>query len=100
MESERLQRHVRFLFAKGGVYHIENGNLMFHGAVPLTESGSFAVETFEQHGYAGRALMDYCDERARRGYFAPEGSAERQSGEDFLCTCGAANCRRCMAAIR
>ncbi len=84
MESERLQRHVRFLFAKGGVYHIENGNLMFHGAVPLTESGSFAVETFEQHGYAGRALMDYCDERARRGYFAPEGSAERQSGEDFL----------------
>ena len=84
MESERLQRHVRFLFAKGGVYHIENGNLLFHGAVPLTESGSFAVETFEQHGYAGRALMDYCDERARRGYFAPEGSAERQSGEDFL----------------
>ena len=84
MESERLQRHVRFLFAKGGVYHIENGNLMFHGAVPLTESGSFAVETFEQHGYAGRALMDYCDERARRGYFASEGSAERQSGEDFL----------------
>ena len=84
MESERLQRHVRFLFAKGGVYHIENGNLLFHGAVPLTDSGSFAVETFEQHGYAGRALMDYCDERARRGYFAPEGSAERQSGEDFL----------------
>lgn len=84
MESERLQRHVRFLFSKGGVYHIENGNLLFHGAVPLTESGSFAVETFEQHGYAGRALMDYCDERARRGYFAPEGSAERQSGADFL----------------
>ena len=84
MESERLQRHVRFLFSKGGVYHIENGNLLFHGAVPLTESGSFAVETFEQHGYAGRALMDYCDERARRGYFAPEGSAERQSGQDFL----------------
>ena len=83
-ESERLQRHVRFLFAKGGVYHIENGNLMFHGVVPLTESGSFAVETFENHGYAGRALMDYCDERARRGYFAPQGSRERESGCDFL----------------
>lgn len=83
-ESEKLQRHVRFLFAKGGVYHIENGNLLFHGAVPLTESGSFAVETFEQHGYAGRALMDYCDERARRGYFSPLGSEERQSGCDFL----------------
>ena len=28
--------------------------------------------------------MDYCDERARRGYFAPEGSAARRSGQDFL----------------
>ena len=83
-ESERLQRHVHFLYAKGGVYHIENGNLLFHGAVPLTESGSFAVETFENHGYAGRALMDYCDERCRRGYFAAPGSADWQSGTDFL----------------
>lgn len=83
-ESEKLQRHVRFLYAKGGVYHIENGNLLFHGAVPLTESGSFAVATFEKHGYAGRALMDYCDERARRAYFGPEGSEVRRSGCDFL----------------
>lgn len=83
-ESERLQRHVRFLYAKGGVYHIENGNLLFHGAVPMAESGSFLVETFEHHGYAGRELMDYCDARARRAYFAPEGSAERQTGGDFL----------------
>lgn len=84
MESERLQRHVHFLYAKGGVYHVENGNLLFHGVVPLTESGSFAVETFEHHGYAGRSLMDYCDERARRGYFAAPGSPEWQSGTDFL----------------
>ncbi len=84
MESEKLQRHIRFLFAKGGVYHVENGNLMFHGAVPLTESGSFAVETFEQHSYAGKALMDYCDERARRGYFSQPETEEWHSGCDFL----------------
>ena len=83
-QSERLQRHVRFLYAKGGVYHIENDNLMFHGAVPLAESGGFAIETFENRSYAGRSLMDYCDERARRGFFSPEGSAARRSGEDFL----------------
>ena len=28
--------------------------------------------------------MDYCDARARRGYYAPESSAERQNGQDFL----------------
>ena len=83
-QSEKLQQHVEFLYAKGSVYHIENGNLLYHGAVPMTKKGSFAVERFEGHAYSGRALMDYCDERARRGYFAPEGSAARQSGQDFL----------------
>ena len=83
-QSEKLQQHVRFLYAKGSVYHIENGNLLYHGAVPMTEKGAFAAERFEGRLYAGRALMDYCDERARRGYYAPEGSAARQSGQDFL----------------
>ena len=79
-QSEKLQQHIEFLYAKGSVYHIENGNLLYHGVVPMTKNGSFAVEQFEGHSYSGRALMDYCDERARRGYFAPEGSAARQSG--------------------
>ena len=83
-QSEKLQQHIRFLYAKGSVYHIENGNLLYHGAVPMTEKGAFAAERFEGRLYAGRALMDYCDERARQGYYAPEGSAARQSGQDFL----------------
>ena len=73
-QSQKLQEHVEFLYAKGSVYHIENGNLLYHGVVPMTQKGTFAVERFEGHTYSGRALMDYCDERARRGYFAPEGS--------------------------
>ena len=83
-QSQKLQEHVEFLYAKGSVYHIENGNLLYHGVVPMTQKGTFAVERFEGHTYSGRALMDYCDERARRGYFAPEGSAARRSGQDFL----------------
>ena len=83
-QSEKLQQHVEFLYAKGSVYHIENGNLLYHGAVPMTSRGAFAMERFEGHRYSGRALMDYCDARARRGYYAPEGSAARQSGQDFL----------------
>ena len=96
-QSEKLQQHVEFLYAKGSVYHIENGNLLYHGAVPMTRKGTFAVERFEGHAYSGRALMDYCDERARRGYFAPEGSAAR--ADRISCgICGAASCRPCMAA--
>lgn len=83
-QSERLQRHISFLFAKGSVYRVINGNLLYHGAVPMTESGAFAAERFEGREYSGRALMDYCDSRGRLGYYAPEGSAERTRGQDFL----------------
>ncbi len=82
--SERLQRHIRFLYAKGTVYRCINGNLLYHGAVPMTEAGGFAAETFEGRSYSGKALFDYCDRRCRQGYFAPEGSSERQAGQDFL----------------
>ena len=83
-ESERLQRHTQFLYAKGAVYKVCNGNLLFHGAVPMTEDGAFAAETFEGKSYSGKALFDYCDRRAREGYFAAPGSPERQAGQDFL----------------
>ena len=83
-QSERLQRHVRYLYARGAVYKVTNGNLLFHGAVPMTADGDFARETFEGQAYSGRALFDYCDRRARAGYFAPPGSAARRAGQDFL----------------
>ncbi len=83
-ESERLQRHIRFLYAQGAVYTCFNGNLLYHGAVPMNEDGNFAVEIFEGKSYSGKALFDYCDHRAREGYFAPEGSPARQAGQDFL----------------
>lgn len=82
--SERLQRHVRFLYAQGAVYTCFNGNLLYHGAVPMEADGSFAEEVFDGRAYHGKALFDYCDRRAREGYFAPEGSAARQAGQDFL----------------
>ncbi len=83
-ESERLQRHVQFLYAHGALYKICNGNLLYHGAVPMTEDGEFAVHTYEGHPWGGKALFDYCDRRARQGYFAPAGSPARQAGQDFL----------------
>lgn len=83
-ESEKLQRHVQFLYTQGAVYTCCNGNLLYHGAVPMERDGSFSQETFEGERYQGKALFDYCDRRAREGYFAPEGSERRQAGQDFL----------------
>lgn len=83
MKCEKLQRHVRFLYAKGGMYKVYNGNLLYHGCVPMREDGSFApVEIFGRK-YSGRELYDILEYHARRGYYAKESSA-RAAGQDII----------------
>ncbi len=38
---EKLQNHIRLLLDKGGLYTVYNGNLLFHGSIPLNEDGTF-----------------------------------------------------------
>ena len=40
VNCEKLQQHMRFLLAKGGLYKVYNDNLLYHGCVPLNEDGS------------------------------------------------------------
>ena len=83
MRSEKLERHVKLLFRKGGMFTVYNRNLLFHGCIPLNDDGSFmSLDAFG--GKSGRALMEAADKAARRGYFAKEGSVERQMGKDIL----------------
>lgn len=83
-DSEKLQKHIRFLFAKGGMYKCYNGNLLLHGCVPMDEDGCFRNFVFDGVNYSGRRLFDYCEERARDGYFAEEGTYAKQAGQDFM----------------
>ena len=83
MRSEKLQRQIRFLYDRGGMYTVYNNNLLYHGCIPMNEDGSFmALEAAD--GLSGKALMDYCDKKARVGYFAKNGTAEKRDGKDFL----------------
>ena len=68
--SERLRRHVAFLFEKGGMYCCHNGNLLYHGCVPLNEDGSFAGVTHFGKVYSGKAYFDMADSRARNAFFS------------------------------
>ena len=82
--SQRLQEHIRFLFSRGGMYLVCNGNLLFHGCVPANEDGSFASASIDGTPYSGKALFDMADEMLRKGFFARWGSPERQKGLDFF----------------
>lgn len=75
LESERLRRHVEYLYANGSLYRCYNGNLLFHGCIPLTAQGEFLEMEFNGRTYSGRSYMDYMDKTARRAYFKREQDA-------------------------
>ena len=82
--SEKLQRHVRFLYSKGSLYKIYNGNLLFHGCIPLDMNGEFLSFRMNGEELRGKAFLDFADTAARKAYYYKEGSQERILGEDFL----------------
>ena len=83
IHSEKLQRHVRFLFAKGGLYKIHNSNLLYHGCVPLDEKGNFQKVSIDGKAYAGKELYDVLENYARKGYYSQD-MHEKRRGQDML----------------
>ena len=83
LESEILQQHVRYLFNNGSFYKKLNGNLLFHGCIPLTEDGEFdPIDTAE--GFkSGKEWFDYAEKLIRTGYFA-KGGKDKQLGVDMF----------------
>ena len=82
--SEKLQAHVRFLYSKGSLYTIYNGNLLFHGCNPMTEEGEFLSFPHGGKERSGKAFLDWADTAARQAYYYRRGSAERKLAMDFL----------------
>jgi fructose-1,6-bisphosphatase-3 len=84
VRSEKLQRHVRFLYSAGSLYKCVNQNLLIHGGVPMDPDGGFTSLELDGRRLSGRALLDCCEKLARMGYFAPRHSEEKQRGMDFF----------------
>ena len=68
--SKALRKHVEFLFNDGSLYKVCNGNLLFHGCVPMTADGAFdSITSFDGVTRKGRAYMDFCDKTARAAFY-------------------------------
>lgn len=72
VNSDKLQKHIRFLFSRGSLYKKINGNLLFHGCIPTDEEGNFIEVPIYGKSFKGRALMDHLDRIIRASYFEPE----------------------------
>ncbi len=82
LHSEKLQQHVKFLFAKGNLYKTFNGNLLYHGCVPMERDGSFAKVCIFGEELSGRRYVEKAEQMARCGFFGLDG--EKQNGLDFM----------------
>lgn len=71
LNSEKLQKHIRFLFAKGSIYLKCNSNLLYHGCIPVDEKGVFKSVKIGASGreYKGKDYLDRLDILVREGYF-------------------------------
>ena len=79
----KLQQHIRFLLDKGGLYKTYNGNLLFHGCVPLNEDGSLKEVSVYGEKRKGKGLYDLLESHVRRAFFARD-REEKTKSRDIL----------------
>ncbi len=78
LNSEKLQKHIRFLLSNGSMYLKVNSNLLYHGCIPVNEDGTFKKVKIGSSGkeYSGKSYFDRLEILVREGYFHknnPEG---------------------------
>ena len=82
--SKKLQEHVRFLYSKGSIYLIHDGNLLYHGCIAMNEDGSFRSFNVDGQAFAGKTFLDRVDRLARQGYYASHNPEQKQYGMDAM----------------
>jgi len=80
--SEKLQRHIRFIYAKGAMYKTCNDNLLFHGCIPMDGNGELQSVSIHGAKYSGKALLDKLGELANQAYFSS--GEEKEYASDFM----------------
>lgn len=81
--SEKLHRHIRFLYSKGSLYKTCNNNLLFHGCIPMDEEGEFQSVDIRGKKYSGKALLDELGVLVNQAYFLHAGK-EKEYAQDFM----------------
>lgn len=82
--SEKLRKHIKLLYKKGALYRVYNGNLLYHGCVPMKEDGTFAHSNVGGIDTYGKRMYEMLEDYARKGFYSQLGSDERTKGGDVL----------------
>ena len=80
---EKLQNHMQLLLDKGGLYKTYNGNLLFHGSIPLNEDGTLKEVEIYGETCKGKALYDKLEAYVRKAFFTVD-EKEKKASQDIL----------------
>ncbi|MCH5210661.1 MAG: fructose-1,6-bisphosphatase [Oscillospiraceae bacterium] len=83
IRCQKLQRHTELLMKKGSLYKVYNGNLLFHGCVPLNKDGSFREVKIDGKMYSGVKLYNAFESNVRKALRSLD-RRDRISGGDIL----------------
>lgn len=83
LHCEKLQRHVKLLLHHGSLYKVCNGNLLYHGCVPIEEDGTFRKVNIYGNEYSGKALYDCLESYVRKAFLEVD-PVEQEKGRDIL----------------
>lgn len=83
VSCEKLKKHIGLLLNKGSLYKVTNGNILFHGCIPMTESGEFRKINIFGKPLSGKALYDSLESCARKAFLSVN-EADRKNGRDIL----------------
>jgi fructose-1,6-bisphosphatase-3 len=81
--SARLHTHIRFLYSYGNMFQVQDGNLKFHGCLPVDEAGAFIEFPLGGEHLAGPALLTRYEQMSRAAYFSHDPQA-CQAGQDSM----------------
>lgn len=84
LHSEKLRKHVNFLYKKGSMYLAYNFQLLYHASIPLNEDRSFKRVRVGDRYYAGRELMDRVDEYVRLAHWSASDAPEHEEAVDYM----------------
>jgi len=80
LNSEKLQRHINYMFSHGALYKVMNGNLFYHGCMIFNERGNFKTVEIDGQKLRGAAYLRKLDEmiRSARGK-QPDGRTQAEA---------------------
>jgi fructose-1,6-bisphosphatase-3 len=82
VHCEKLQEHMKLLLTRGCLYITSNNNLLYHGCVPMTESGEFMKVNIFGKEYCGKELYDILEQYVRLAFVGEK--EDRLRGQDIM----------------